>query len=284
MLIHVSSWCAARLAVLGRPALNGVVFAGVGAGIVFAGALCIALMTLGAGSHGVAAPGRRRFPRHRYRYGQWSEVGSATKVPFTRYRWTPDALRLVACYAAFGIGYIIPATFVPVMAKAVIQNPAIFGWAWPVFGAAAVASTLMAGAFARRLNGRRLWMASTCVMALGVASALFVQGLTGIIGCALLVGGTFVVATLAGVQVAREVAGGGAYVLVAAMTASFAASQVAGPLIVSYLAERSLGFDAALWSALIALLASAGALMLPLRQTTAERPVTTSYPLARRRV
>ena len=50
MLIHVSSWCAARLAVLGRPALNGVVFAGVGAGIVFAGALCIALMTLGAGS------------------------------------------------------------------------------------------------------------------------------------------------------------------------------------------------------------------------------------------
>ena len=101
--------------------------------------------------------------------------------------------------------------------------------------------------------------------------ALFVQGLTGIIGCALLVGGTFVVATLAGVQVAREVAGGDAYVLVAAMTASFAASQVAGPLIVSYLAERSLGFDAALWSALIALLASAGALMLPLRQTTAEK-------------
>jgi len=50
VLIHVSSWCAARLAVLGRPALNGVVFAGVGAGIVFAGALCIALMTLGAGS------------------------------------------------------------------------------------------------------------------------------------------------------------------------------------------------------------------------------------------
>jgi len=223
------------------------VFAGVGAGIVFAGALCIALMTLGAGSRmawlllGVAG-----FLVTATVWPVVKEAGSATKVPFTRYRWTPDALRLVACYAAFGIGYIIPATFVPVMAKAVIQNPAIFGWAWPVFGAAAVASTLMAGAFARRLNGRRLWMASTCVMALGVASALFVQGLTGIIGCALLVGGTFVVATLAGVQVAREVAGGGAYVLLAAMTASFAASQVAGPLIVSFLAERSLGFDAAL--------------------------------------
>ena len=146
MLIHVSSWCAARLAVLGRPALNGVVFAGVGAGIVFAGALCIALMTLGAGSRMAWLLRVAGFLVTATVWPVVKEVGSATKVPFTRYRWTPDALRLVACYAAFGIGYIIPATFVPVMAKAVIQNPAIFGWAWPVFGAAAVASTLMAGA------------------------------------------------------------------------------------------------------------------------------------------
>jgi len=123
----------------------------------------------------------------------------------------------------------------------------------------------MAGAFERHLKGRRLWMMSTCVMALGVASALFVDGLAGIIGCALLVGGTFVVATLAGVQVAREVAGARAYVLVAAMTAAFAATQIAGPLIVSFLAERALGFGAALWSALVALLLSAAALMIPLR-------------------
>jgi predicted MFS family arabinose efflux permease len=49
-LIHMSSWCAQRLARLGRPALNGVVFAGVGAGVILAGAFCLALMTAGAGS------------------------------------------------------------------------------------------------------------------------------------------------------------------------------------------------------------------------------------------
>jgi predicted MFS family arabinose efflux permease len=266
VLIHVSSWCAARLALLGRPGLNGVVFAGVGGGIVFAGALCITLMTLGAGSRTAwVLLGLAGFLVTGAVWPVVKEARSAIKVSLAGYHWTPDALRLVACYGAFGIGYIIPATFVPVMAKAVIDDPTIFGWAWPVFGAAAVASTLMAGAFERRLKGRRLWMMSTCVMAVGVASALFVDGLAGIIGCALLVGGTFVVATLAGVQVAREVAGARAYVLVAAMTAAFAASQIAGPLIVSFLAERSLGFGAALWSALLALLVSAAALTIPLR-------------------
>ena len=152
---------------------------------------------------------------------------------------------------------------VPVMAKQVIDDPAVFGWAWPLFGTAAVASTLLAGALRRVLSGRRLWMASACVMALGVACPLFIGGLAGILVCALLVGGTFVVATLAGLQVAREVAGGAAHVLLAAMTASFAASQVAGPLIVSYFVQRTAGFGGALLLACAVLTASAVALMIP---------------------
>jgi predicted MFS family arabinose efflux permease len=269
-LIHMSSWCAQRLARLGRPAFNGIVFAGVGAGIVLAGALCLALMTAGAGSRtawlwlgaigvlitAVVWPVLK------------DSESAAASAAFAGYSWTPDAVRLVACYSAFGIGYIIPATFVPVMAKQVIEDPAVFGWAWPLFGAAAMASTLLAGALQRVLSGRRLWMASACVMALGVAAPLVIGGLAGILACALLVGGTFVVATLAGVQVAREVAGGAAHVLLAAMTAAFAASQVAGPLLVSFLVERSGGFGGALLLAFGVLVASAAALMLPLPPAT----------------
>jgi len=268
VLIHMASWCAQRLARLGRPALNGIVFAGVGAGIVLAGALCLALMTAGAGSRaawlwlgtigGVMT------------VAVWPVVADTetdrTRRALADYPWTPDSVRLVACYGAFGIGYIIPATFVPVMAKQAIDDPAVFGWAWPVFGAAAAASTLVAGALARVLSGRRLWALSAGVMALGVASPLAIGGLAGIIACALLVGGTFVVATLAGVRVAHEVAGDAAHVLVAAMTAAFAATQVAGPLVVSFLAARSAGFGGALLLAFGVLVASAAALMIPLRQ------------------
>jgi predicted MFS family arabinose efflux permease len=267
-LIHMSSWCAQRLARLGRPALNGVVFAGVGAGVILAGALCLALMTAGAGSRtawlwlGAIGIGITAVV--------WPVLNdsesAAASAAFAGYRWTPDAVRLVACYSAFGIGYIIPATFVPVMAKQVIDDPAVFGWAWPLFGAAAVASTLAAGALQRVISGRRLWMASACIMALGVASPLVISGLGGILACALLVGGTFVVATLAGVQVAREVAGGAAHVLLAAMTAAFAATQVAGPLLVSLLSRQSGGINAALLLAFAVLAASAAALMIPLRE------------------
>lgn len=269
-LIHMSSWCAQRLARLGRPAFNGIVFAGVGAGVVLAGALCLALMTAGAGSRtawlwlgaiGVLISAVVWPVLH-------DSESAAPSAALAGYRWTPDAVRLVACYSAFGIGYIIPATFVPVMAKQVIAEPAVFGWAWPLFGAAAMTSTLLAGALQRVLSGRRLWMASACVMALGVAAPLVIGGLAGILACALLVGGTFVVATLAGVQVAREVAGGAAHVLLAAMTAAFAASQVVGPLLVSFLVERSGGFGGALLLAFGVLLASAAALMLPLAPAT----------------
>jgi predicted MFS family arabinose efflux permease len=268
VLIHMSSWCAHALARLERPGLNGVVFTGVGAGVVLAGALCLALMTAGVGSRaawlwfGAIGVVITALVWPVVADGEAAEHSTSS----TALRWTPDMLRLVACYSAFGIGYIIPATFVPVMAKQVIDDPLVFGWAWPLFGAAAVTSTLLAGALERVLSGRRLWMASASVMALGVAAPLVISGLAGILVCALLVGGTFVVATLAGVQVAREVAGRSAHVLVAAITASFAATQVLGPLVVSFLAQRSAGFSAALLLACAILAASAAALALPLRQ------------------
>src|SRR5690606_34184027 len=50
VLIHVSAWSLRRLAASGRPLLSGVMFAGVGSGIVFAGLLCLLMMRAGMGS------------------------------------------------------------------------------------------------------------------------------------------------------------------------------------------------------------------------------------------
>ena len=58
--------------------------------------------------------------------------------------------RLVAAYGAMGIGYIIPATYLPVMAREIVQSPFIFGCAWPMFGVAAFISTLLASRFQNR--------------------------------------------------------------------------------------------------------------------------------------
>jgi hypothetical protein len=95
-------------------------------------------------------------------------------------------------------------------------------------------------------------------MAAGVAVPVGWPALGGIVLSALLVGGTFMVVTMAGIQEARLVAGDAARTLIAAMTSAFAAGQVAGPLMVSALAGN--GFSIALACAAITL--AAGALLL----------------------
>jgi predicted MFS family arabinose efflux permease len=138
---------------------------------------------------------------------------------------------LILCYGAFGFGYVIPATFLPAMAKEVIADPVLFGWAWPVFGAAAAASTFIAGSFS---NQRNAWIVATLLMAVGVVLPLVIPGFAGILIAAILVGATFMVITMAGMREARRVGAENARPLMAAMTSAFALGQIAGPLWVGY--------------------------------------------------
>ena len=160
--------------------------------------------------------------------------------------WSAEYRRLVLCYGAFGFGYVIPATFLPAMAKEIIPDPQLFGWAWPVFGAAAVISTVFAAQLERFLSHRSVWIVGHLVMALGVVIPLFLPGLWGIMTAALLVGGTFMTVTMAGMQEARRVAGSHARALMAAMTSAFALGQILGPVIVSLLVRSTGGFAPAL--------------------------------------
>jgi predicted MFS family arabinose efflux permease len=225
VLVFVSAWA------LGKRAQGGTLYAGVGAGIAAAGAVCLVLMaahassseawtTLGAASFVMTALLWRIF-----------DSGPNPASAFARAKPGPRHWVLILCYGAFGFGYVIPATFLPAMAREVISDPALFGWAWPVFGAAAAASTFLAGSFQ---NQRKVWMVSALLMAFGVVLPLVIPGFCGILLAAILVGGTFMVITMAGMQEARRVAPEHARALMAAMTSAFALGQIAGPLWVAY--------------------------------------------------
>jgi predicted MFS family arabinose efflux permease len=262
VLINVSAWCLERLAALGRLGLINTVFSGVGAGIVLAGGLCLALMQVGAGSArawtGLGAISLV------LAIGIWpafrpdaSAAASPERLETRAVAWDREALRLVLCYGAFGFGYIIPATFLPVMARQVIRDPAVFGWSWPVFGAAAMGSTLAVAALRSFMSNRRLWIVSHVVMALGIALPVVWPSIVAIMLAGLLVGGTFMVVTMVGMQEARSVAGARATGLMAALTSAFALGQIAGPLVVSYVVAAGGGFSAALLVAGTVLLLSA---------------------------
>ena len=265
VLIFASASCLERLAPFGRPLYGGAVFAGVGTGIAVAGLVCLALMSAGLGSRpawlglgalaflGTAATWRALG-------GPAERRADPASTPARSAGWEPGSARLVACYGVFGFGYIIPATFVPAMARQAVHDPLAFGWSWPLFGVAAALSTLAATSFPLAADHRRLWIRGHLVMAAGVALPVVWAGLGGIMIAALLVGGTFVVVTMAGMQEGRRVGGAQGTRLMAAMTAAFAAGQVVGPLLAGQMAGLHGGFDGALLLAALLLVASAAML------------------------
>jgi predicted MFS family arabinose efflux permease len=267
VLVFAMSWCLeqfdAKAPPQRRAMLSATVFAGVGVGIMAAGLACVAFLVAGVSSRiawialgivslAVAALLWRRVG---------DERGAEPAPAAPRLVWNATSLRMIACYLAFGFGYIIPATFLAAMARATFPDPAVYGWSWPVFGAAAALSTFAAAAVRRWISDRALWIASTLLMAAGVWLPLGLDGLGGIIASALLVGGTFMVMTMAAMQETRRVAGADARALIAAMTSSFAVGQIAGPLLVGMLAARGIGFAPALAAAGVALVASAAVLL-----------------------
>jgi MFS family permease len=256
VLIHVSAWSLERLAAVGAPALGGTVYAGVGAGIALAGVVCLVLMRVEAGPASAwLMLGALSLAAVAVLWSQFDIPVAARPAATSEPRWNLRSALLVLCYAAYGFGYIIPATFLPAMARAALGDPAVFGWAWPIFGAAAAASTLAAAPLAQALGNRSVWVAGHLVMALGVAAPLLLTGMAGILIAAACVGGTFVVITMVGLQEARRA--GGAR-LMAAMTAGFAAGQIAGPVVVGLAPSVFL----ASLAACAALVASALALLL----------------------
>src|SRR3954470_1694043 len=253
-LVQVSAWALPRL----NARLAGVVFAGVGGGMALAGGACLALMQLGASAAQVWVALGIVAAAIALALSLVSTQQTAQARGARAFAWSPEARRLVLCYGAFGFGYIIPATYVPAMARAIVPDPAVFGWVWPLFGVAAAASTIFAP---RAFGHRRLWAAAALVMAIGVAAPLVVPAAAGILASAILVGATFMVITMAGMQEARALAGAAAAPLMAAMTAAFAAGQIAGPLLVSALADLKGGVAAALALASVTLVVSALALV-----------------------
>src|SRR5262249_56518628 len=110
---------------------------------------------------------------------------------------------IVICYGLFGFGYILPATFLPAMAREVVDDPAVFGLAWPIFGGAAAVSTIVVALLVDRVNRLRVWASSHLVMAAGVALPTIWLSKETIADAALLVGSTFMVITMLGFQEGR---------------------------------------------------------------------------------
>ncbi|RQP25505.1 YbfB/YjiJ family MFS transporter [Piscinibacter terrae] len=238
VFVSTSVWCLGALAQQGAGSASGWVYAGVGGGIALAGLHCLL----------AAAAGVRSAPL-------WLQLGGlalllglpafraiaslpprADAAPAPAVADGSDAEAfgtrgLVVCYGMMGFGYILPATFLPMLARTAVDDPRVFGLAWPIFGCTAALSTLFAARLLRDATRLKTWAACQLLMGLGVLLPALRVNLWTIAMSALLVGGTFMVITLAGVQEMRARAHGHVARLVGRMTAAFALGQIAGPIV-----------------------------------------------------
>jgi predicted MFS family arabinose efflux permease len=265
VLIGTSAWAMPILARHGREEWSGHLFSGVGIGIAFAGLFGLAA--------GIEVWGSR---------GTWITLGMIAvalaialwrpltadhavglSAPATGPRALPrSAIIAAVCYAAFGFGYVIPATFLPALARDYINDPAMFGLVWPLFGGAAALSTFASGWFGRNLAPRQLWMRAKWVLTAGVLAPALAVNVATLLLSAVCVGGTFMIITMAGIKEALRLGGTPAPLAVGVMTAAFGAGQIVGPLTVSLLGRSGHAFALASLIAVLGLVIGNCVLML----------------------
>jgi MFS family permease len=242
-LVATSAWALSWLAVTGRAQWAGLIYSGVGLGIMLAGVFCLL-----AARSGICATTLWRWlallaallsllPLYWcQRHAQVPVVASAQAAPPADA--PASSAGLVLCYGLFGFGYILPATYLPQMARRLLDDPTVFGWTWPLFGLAALLSTLMTLCARQRVSRVRAWALAQLLMALGVLLPALWPTLSALLLAALLVGGNFMVITMLGMQEARARAPHQATRVLGRMTAAFALGQLAGPLLMLLLQCR----------------------------------------------
>jgi MFS family permease len=235
-LVATSAWGLGWLAALGRPDLAGVQFSGVGIGIASAGLFCLLLGTTLSSPQmwmGLAALGALAsvLPLMLSRSLPSPPVAPAAASAPVAGGAPAGTSGLVACYTLFGFGYILPATYLPALARQLVDDPHVFGLAWPVFGAAAAVSTVVVSWRLATANRLSVWAGAHVLMAIGVLLPAVWTSLLSVTLAALLVGGTFMVITMVGMQEVRSRAEGQATRALGRMTAGFALGQLAGPLV-----------------------------------------------------
>ena len=249
-LVIVSNFYVKHLAELGQSEKQGWVFSGVGLGILAAGLGTLLIMVIGLGS----AASWQVFGALSLVITIVLCVNIGSELPSQRKttaqvkaQKSPLLWSLVIPYGALGMGYIIPATYLPLMAKEIISSPLVFGWAWPIFGTSALISTVVAANLQKTFSIRQIWVASQFVMAFGLLMPVVFPHIVSIVLAGICVGGTFMVITMMGMKETHRLAPTPDIMRhLAIMTAAFAVGQMIGPVLASSLYSITENFSVSL--------------------------------------
>jgi hypothetical protein len=267
--VYTSGWCMARLAALNQGRLGGVIFTGPGVGIALSGFAAFAMTADGAAwslgwiVFGLSALGLTAViwpifrPDARAPLRQATSHATAAKPA----RWSVEEMALTFAYGLAGFGYIVTATFLPVIARAALPGSVWVDLFWPFFGIAVAAGALLTRIVPLWIDRRGLLAACYLLQGTGVLISLFMPDVAGFVAGSILLGLPFTAITLFGLQEVRRLRPVEPTVFIGMMTAAYGMGQIAGPLMVSAILARSAsdaqGFELSLEIAAASLLCGA---------------------------
>lgn len=263
VFVYTSGWCLSRLAKLGVPAMGGVIYAGPGAGIVVSGLLASGMVAwgwtaaagwliLGLLAFGLSVAVWRilRGGEHLVALGAAGGAAAGSGAAALPQHGQSEMALLTLAYGLAGFGYIITATFLPVIARAALPGSAWLDLFWPIFGLGVMAGALWA---ARLPHGEDLRVRlGVCygVQALGIGASLWSPSLAGFAIGSLLLGLPFTAITFFALQEVRRLRPATAASFIGLLTAAYGIGQILGPQLVAVLlrhsASRGEGFTLAL--------------------------------------
>jgi MFS family permease len=249
LFIIISAEVGETLARSGHGHWSGLLYSGIGLGIVLSGILVpyfdflgnwatawtgMGIVAFAAAFVGVALR-RRHINVNPSVSAVVKETGSLRPV------WI-----LGAAYFLEGLGYIVTATFIVVIVATTPGLEQLVPYTWVAVGLAAIPSTIVWPLLARRFGIRRALLAAYIVQAAGIGVSACSTSIAGVLFAALSFGGTFLGIVALVLSEGKVRMGAHAGQAAAFLTAMFSLGQMIGPVIAGWLADMQQDFTLAL--------------------------------------
>lgn len=263
VFLYTTGFCLEQLARRAVPQMGALIYVGPGAGIVASGLAASGLVALHAPAaagwltFGVLAAALTALVWGTFHARHLAPAAQATGPAATGASPAPasgmEMTGLALAYGMAGIGYIITATFLPVIARQALPGSPWLDLFWPLFGA----GVMLGAVLASRIRGpgdlriRLAWCYA--IQAVGVAASLVSPTLAGFAIGSLLLGLPFTAITFFAMQEVRRVRPLQATSYMGLLTAMYGLGQIVGPPLAAWLVARSAtpaaGFTQSLWIA-----------------------------------
>lgn len=248
----------------GRTALSGLMYLGVGAGLLLSNALADWPAAWLAGPERWWPMALAALPLAWWSARQFNRMDNpeahagTAAAPKTGRLLDRASLPLFMAYAGAGLGYILPTTFLPVVAREQLADGHwLLSGAWLVLAVSTLGAAWLWNRLGARLGDRNALLLNYLLQAAGVAGPLLWPGAPGVLACAVLVGGTFLGSVLLTQRLARALHPHQGPRISAALIALYGFAQLTGPWLARLWLERGgsmadsyvLGAGALVWAA-----------------------------------